>query len=246
MNPYADLIIQAYRHGSLISRLPAQPLSFDEAIVAQHEVMQTLGKRAGAFKVGIREDLGCGIVAPMFSDRCTESGGMLTVSNLGLRGIETELAIRLKHDITPEMARDGIAGILPAIGEAVFALEICTTRYGEQTHPDKNASLADNLSNEGFVLGQDTWRGDLDVNGIDIVVKSDDTVIFDGRASHPLGHPLDPVVAYAKLGVDPLGALKAGAVITTGALSGMLAVRSPCLITATFAHDYSVSVRLTT
>lgn len=64
-----------------------------------------------------------------------------------------------------------------------------------------------------------------------------------GEATHANGDPLKPLLALAKARKLHLGGLKAGQIVTTGALCGLIPVARSGTIHITF--DQTTKVRLT-
>ena len=88
--------------------------------------------------------------------------------------------------------------------------------------------LADRLGNSGYVLGPKVDKSVVDTaGGTPLKVTHAGRTIYDGPAQHPKGDVLTWLVDYANDGARPEASLKAGALITTGTLSGAVELTGP-------------------
>lgn len=244
MNKYSEIILRSYEDGTPIENEKFRDITFSQAVRTQQEVLEARGWVPSGFKVLVRSNDGLWAVAPMVAEACIQSDQILKRVGAGLLGFEVELAVVLKHDITLEMARLGIEGVLPAIDHAMFGLEILQTRFDDHAAAGPNAQLADNLNNGGYVFGAEAWTGGLNVDGLELQVLVNEESVFEGHAKYAFSHPLHPIVQFALLGSDPLGVLKAGSVITTGALCGVLPLSDRSRISVTVAGTYRLGAEV--
>jgi 2-keto-4-pentenoate hydratase len=104
--------------------------------------------------------------------------------------------------------------------------------------------LADNLGNRAYVIGDRLPLSILDqVGGLPCHVTLDELRLHHAPAAHPAGDPLLPLLAYANGQSDYLGGLRAGQVVTTGSLCGVLPVHTAGLLKAHLGNVGQVSVR---
>lgn len=244
MTSYSELILRSYEDRTPIRNEAFRDITFPQAVATQQNVLEARGSAPGGFKVILRSNDSRWVVAPMAGQACIRDGQTLRLPGFGLIGFEVELAFVLKHDITPQMAQRGIEGVMAAVDHAVFGLEILQTRFDDRDAAGLNAQFADNLNNGGYVLGPQTWTGDPNVGGQELHVTVNGETVFDGAANHPFGHPLQPVVEFALSGSDPLGALKAGSLVTTGALCGVIPLGARSRISVTVAGTYHLDAEV--
>lgn len=240
---HAQTIATARKTNSLIEVDSLNGLSLAQAFSIQNAVMHQLDQQAKTFKIALRGD-GTAVGAPIFNSRCIQDGETIAVSDVGYTGVEFELAVVLKADITASMAAKGIEGILPAIERYIFGFEICATRFSNPQAGDPNANLADSMSNSAFVVGDEDWAAGAEIDGAAIVVSANGETLFSADAKHPFGGTLQPILAYALADNDPIGLLKAGNIITTGSLCGLLKAQLPARIEASVDGGYKMSAEL--
>ncbi|MBB4952000.1 2-keto-4-pentenoate hydratase [Agrobacterium vitis] len=240
---HALTIAAARQTNSLIEADSLNGLSLSQAFSIQNAVMAQLNQQAKIFKIALRGD-GTAVGAPIFDSRCIQDGEAIAMSDAGYTGVEFELAVVLKTDITASMAAKGIEGILPAIERYIFGFEICATRFSNPQAGDPNAHLADNMSNSAFVAGDEDWAAGAEIDGASLVVTANGETLFSAEAKHPFGGTLKPILAYALADNDPIGLLKAGNIVTTGSLCGLLKAKLPAQIEASVDGGYKMSAEL--
>ena len=203
----------------------------DTAFDIQRRTMDRLGERAAACKIAI-ESSGQGVVAPIYAGMTYGPSARIVLPKRGFLGFEVEVAVRLGKTITPDMATQGVAGILPAIASFHVGIELIATRFDDRSAAGPYGQLADNFNTVGYICADTPWERGTDIAGVDVVVQIDNepAVISPGR--HPFGGVLEPIIAYARQPLDRFGALEAGMLITTGALTGLIKHTTPARIQA--------------
>ncbi|WP_139317468.1 hypothetical protein [Rhizobium oryziradicis] len=236
-------IVKARQTNGLMEAQRLNGMSVAQAFDVQNAVMHQLKQSATTFKIALRKD-GTAVGAPIFINRSIVDGETIAISDTGYTGIEFELAVVLKSDITASMAADGAEGILPAIERFIFGFEICATRFSDPQTADENAQLADNMSNSAFVAGNEDWAGGVDIDGADLMISANGETIFAAQAKHPFGGVLAPILAYALADDDKIGLLKAGNIVTTGSLCGLLKASLPATLEARVNGAYELRATL--
>ncbi|TWD50779.1 hypothetical protein FB480_106170 [Agrobacterium vitis] len=236
-------IAKARQTNGLIEADRLNGLSVAQAFDVQMAVMSQLKQSATTFKIALRKD-GTAVGAPIFSNRSVSNSEAIAISDAGYTGIEFELAVVLKSDITASMAAHGVDGILPAIERFIFGFEICATRFSDPQAADENAHLADNMSNSAFFAGNENWAGGVDIDGADLTISANGETIFAAKAKHPFGGVLAPILAYALADDDKIGLLKAGNIVTTGSLCGLLKASLPATFEASVNGAYNLRATL--
>jgi 2-keto-4-pentenoate hydratase len=194
-----DALVEARQSGVLINGL-ADAITTDEAFAIQEAVRVRLGERVGGWKCALPRD--SRILAAPILGSLIQYAPDLVVTRAPYIRYEPELAFTLAHDLPRGVGRDDVVA---AIGETRLALEILHGRYAQPDALSNEEILADNLYNEGLLLGPAV--------PLDAVI---DTISIDARtlpANHPSPDPIAPIVWLANHGPH---SLKAGQTIITG------------------------------
>jgi len=228
---------------AILAGLPV-PADYAAAMKVQAEVAGTLKARVAGWKVAIRPD-GVAVAAPLF-DHLVSTARTFPVAPSGLMGIEVEIGLRLARDLPP---RPGAlytrADIVAASDQIFIGIEIVSTRLTDHGNAPFPLVLADNMANGAYIIGDvlTTWdRFDLgnlmtrlSFNGIEVHAR---------RGGHGNGDPLTPVIAYANQPLDHLGGFRAGQIVTTGTLCGLVPVKADALVEAGIEDIGKASVKL--
>lgn len=232
----ADVLAGAHRTNSLVTldaELDALPV--DQAPAVQLAVMQRLGEVAPASKVAINRE-GRAVIAPMFGSRFVESGSALPMA--GATGLEVEIAVRLGRDLAPGM------DLLSAIDGFFVGVELIGPRLANHRQAGLGAFLADNLVSNGYAINRSVpWSHGPDI-GFSVVVEVDGRKVHDAPALNPFGGVLVALGAYLQAPFDCHGALRAGHMITTGTLCGVIPISGPCEIHARIGEGPTVNVTM--
>ena len=135
---------------------------------------------------------------------------------------EPEIAFLMKESIagpvSPAQAMSAVEAVAPAI-------EIIDSRYEnfKFSLPDV---IADNCSSAGFVTGG--WsKPNVDIANLGMVFSFNDDIVHVGSSAAILGHPLQSLLAAARLLGNAGLSLQAGWVVLAGASTAAEALRSP-------------------
>jgi 2-keto-4-pentenoate hydratase len=222
------------------------PADLAAAAAAQARIYRSVAADVKGWKVGLRPDK-LAVAAPLFPLHETPTDKASSVAAIPWRpgiAIEVEIAVRLAADL-PVRAdrlyqREDIA---KAIASVHLGLEVVDDRVVEGSEAPLLIFLADALGNGGYVLGpQIPGRLAKELVGQNITILLSGESLFSAAAVHPNGDPLTPLLAYAQTPSDALGGLKAGQVITTGNLCGVLDVPRPGRIDVLFGDQPMLSV----
>jgi 2-keto-4-pentenoate hydratase len=215
----AQLIVDAHRSGGTIAEIDTPP-DIEAAMLDQAEVVKALRADVAGWKVAVNPEAGP-VAAPMMAQLMKQSSTAWPLSP-GLI-IEIELAVRLRRDLPPRTYTR--AEIADAIDSMVVGVEMVRFRIATGSKAPFLTLLADAMSNEGYVSGSRAmpWR-DVDLAALRCTATLDGRALHDGPCTHPLGDPLAPVVAWASAQKDKLGGLRAGQLVTTGSVCGMVPV----------------------
>lgn len=228
----ASALIGAYAdHAVTLPAADIASVSLADAMDIQKRVADGLGEKVSAFKVAILPD-GNAISAPLFGSLVVQSGGRVPSPSRGLVGIEVELAVRFARDVTPEIAADPEA-LKASIGSVHMGIEIVGSRLDDRTKAGTYGGLADNSNSAGYAVSPQEWTDGLDIDGLNLTVATEAGVIYEGKAKLSFGGPLNVLGAYGQRPIDHFGGLKAGTLVTTGSLCGVVAMPDPAPRTVT-------------
>lgn len=219
----------ARREGRHIERLPEGCRPADDAAgyAVQRQVMAALCGRGsdgdgadgiGGWKIGAGAPDETPLHAPILRRDIHPSGVVLPAADFPDASVETEIAFRLRQDLPARGRPYDIVTVAAAV-EILPALELYRSRYRDPGAVSQAENLADCLANAALVVGASSAQPDRSVDtswDIDLVVDGERR---EGRAlRHPVRDPLRLVVWLADHLVARGEMLRAGQVITTGAL----------------------------
>lgn len=204
------------------------PDDVETAMAVQRAFVEASGKPVKGWKLAIRPD-GQAIGAPMLDCFSVDDKNIASFPETGTEGIEVEICFTLSCDIPARgAALFTRAELVHCIDKVHLGVEIIRFRLAEKNHVQFPLFLADRLANHGFIIGPEINADIIDVfagNGANLprlVVTEGAKAAFDATAKHPNGDPLAPLVAFANSSLNRGDMLKAGNVVTTGSLCGML------------------------
>lgn len=184
----------------------------------QRRVVAALGDAIGGWKIGAGGPDETPLYAPIPAEGIHASGVTLSIADFLSALIEAEIAFRLRCDLPTRPEPYDAATVASAV-EMLPALEIYRSRFVDAGATSQPENLADCLANAGLVVGGPaspidprkalSWDIDLEIDG----------EVREGRAlRHPVGDPLQLVVWLANALNQRGEMLRAGQVVTTGAL----------------------------
>jgi 2-keto-4-pentenoate hydratase len=220
----AALLIATRRGRQRIARLPeaCRPVDVAAGYALQSKVVAGLGE-VGGYKIGAGGPDETPLYAPILTHEIHPSGVSLSLAAFPGALIEAEIAFRLRCDLPHRDAAYDLAEVAAAV-ETLPALEIFGSRYLDPGAVSEGENLADCLANAGLIVGQPftpprsgheasrdiaSWNIDLAIDGKTGSVRA---------ARHPVGDPLRLVVWLANHLRGRGDGLRAGQVVTTGAL----------------------------
>ncbi len=211
----------------------ALPSTMTEAMQVQAAVAEALGAEVGGWKVGFSPE-GTPFAAPLFSAYMEKTGAHLPMRHGGVWGVEPEIAVRLGRDLPPRPGQPySRAEIMDAIAAVLTGIEIVGSRIVDHDSAPFPVRIADNFLNAGYVAGAELaeWRH-LDLTRLRATLTIGGKAVHDAAGGHPNGDPLKPLEDHANAQCDRLGGLKAGQIVTTGSLCGLVKVPEPGAVVA--------------
>ncbi|EJZ19104.1 fumarylacetoacetate hydrolase family protein (plasmid) [Rhizobium sp. Pop5] len=221
----------------------ALPADLHQAMETQNFLAAADGISSNAWKVTV-SPLGQGVAGPLHP--YVEAVSAASIPWYPGLKFETEIAVRLGTDLPVRTgAPYSRAEIVEAISAVHLGAELLVSAVKESGSVSFLLFLADRLGNSGYVLGPKVDKSVVDTaGGTPLKVTHAGRTIYDGPAQHPKGDVLAWLVDYANDGQRPETSLKAGALITTGTLSGAIELTGPGEIDILFGDvrlDFSVS-----
>ncbi|TAW07159.1 2-keto-4-pentenoate hydratase (plasmid) [Rhizobium ruizarguesonis] len=203
----------------------ALPADLDQAMEAQDLLAAADGISSNAWKVTVSPQ-GQAVTGPLHPYAEAVSGADIPWYP-GLK-FETEIAVRLGSDLPVRTGAYSRTEVVEAIAAVYLGAELLVSAVRESGSVSFLLFVADRLGNSGYVLGPKLEKSVVDtVGGTPLKVTHAGRTIYDGPAQHPKGDVLTWLVDYANDGLRPETSLKAGALITTGTLSGAIELTEP-------------------
>ena len=225
-------------------------LTVDEAYYIQlenikkklEEGQKIVGKKIGLTSVAVQKMLG--VDEPdyghLLDTMVVENGGTIDTKDMLQPKVEGEIAFILKKDLKgPNVTA---VDVIQATDYVVPALEIVDSRVQDWKISLRD-TVADNASSGLYVLGgKPTKLEDFDLELVGMALYQNGEVANTGVGAAVLGSPATSVAWLANRLADYDISLKAGEVILSGALSGMVVANPGDNFVARFAHLGQVSV----
>lgn len=226
----AEALVEARRLGATVACEGHDlPRDMAEGYAVQGLVARRLDAAIAGWKVAIVQ--GTPVAAPMFGP-LLPSGHRLA-DGQGADAVEVEIAFRLGRDLPPRTGGYTREEVVSALDGVLIGIELIESRLAEGAGAPFPAFLADNLGNGGFVAGEPVGAVPFDaLSGLHCRVVRDGHVLHDATGGHPAGDPLAPLLAWANTQRDTLGGLRAGQIVTTGSVVGLLRCERPWALEA--------------
>jgi 2-keto-4-pentenoate hydratase len=241
----ASALVEARRSGRRIGSVGDDlvPAGIADAIAVQDAVAAMLGEEPGGWKISIAPQ--GRVAAPMFRSAMLTSGGTRVVRD-GFFAVEVEFAVRLKRDlVVPVGTSLDRAEVLAAVDTLLVGIELIESRLEDHPNQPFMAFVADNIANGGYVTGTEgPFDAAADLTGRQCRVDLDGEVLFDAPAVHGNGDPLVPLVECVGVVGSAMGGWRAGQVITTGSICGVIPVTARGRITASISGIGEATVTL--
>jgi 2-keto-4-pentenoate hydratase len=251
---FARLLAQLRRDGRQQSGLDPRLVPPDEAtayriagMVAEELGWPVLGWKIAAFKEEMQRALRT--TAPIYGRTYFVKETPVTVVHARLASPipEVEYQAKLGADLPPRAKPYGRDEVTDAVASLHPGLELAECRFiHDEAFPPLPAILADGAGSGTIIYGPaiENWRT-RDVAGQEATLSSNGRLRRKGTAAALLDHPMAPVTWLAnELSRTGVG-LKAGQMVSTGTLTGMLAPRPGETYVADFGEFGSVEVAFT-
>ncbi|MDA1098040.1 MAG: fumarylacetoacetate hydrolase family protein [Proteobacteria bacterium] len=155
----------------------------------------------------------------IFANRIHRGAARLSHGDFVNIGVESEIAVRLAHDLPLSGGPYDQDNIRGAVAACMAAIEIVDDRAIDYKLVDAELLIADNSFNAGCILGPEVgdWQ-DLDLAALAGRMLINGEVVGTGVGGDALGHPLVPL-AWLANNLNQRGTLlRAGDVVMTGSI----------------------------
>ena len=209
-----------------------------EAYLCHKLIADGLGKPVAGWKVAHNPEFGA-TAAPMFAGDVV-TGPATWPFRPGLNA-EVELAVRLDRDFPSGPA--SAEALEKSEKQAFVGVELVQSRLSRSGQASFPTALSDCLANVGYVASAEVqpWPS-FDINTRRCTVTLDGEVLFDALSTHTMGGPMMPLAGYARAGGDHLGGFKAGQLVTTGSICGVVPIPRKGRLVATIDGLGSVTI----
>ncbi|MGK6311444.1 hypothetical protein [Neorhizobium sp. DT-125] len=231
-----ETIRDAIRFETAFDPDPFAGLSLPDAYGVQAEVFHALDQPFKGSKLTLKGDV-CHS-APLFwvaeGDRHAFRPGV---------SLEVELAFVLGKDIATGSGPVTRLDVVDAIASVHIGVEFLRSRYAGGSRRDPALAAADMMSNAGYILGPLLHRQLLDEGASigPLSIAIDGQAVFDKPATHVDGDPLKTVTVLANQApLSSFSMLKAGQVLTTGSLCGLIPIGEPARVDVNMAGQQFV------
>jgi 2-keto-4-pentenoate hydratase len=225
----AEQVVAARLGQHRLARLAAAHSLADGYAVQQHanaRLESRLGPRVGHKIGGTTEIMRRYINVPeplageVFASQVHADGAVVRRSDFVRLGIETEIAVKLAHDLPPRAAAYDRAAVAAAVAGCMASIEFVDDRYDDFRTIGGPTQIADNAFDAGVVLGSPcaAWQA-LDLASLTGRTWRDDALLGEGQGAALLGHPLD-ALAWIATKRSQLGlGLSGGTFVTLGTIT---------------------------
>ncbi|MEO6013740.1 MAG: fumarylacetoacetate hydrolase family protein [Devosia sp.] len=226
-----DRLVAAHRNGTnSVDATPYALIDRETAYRVQTGVLSALAATPGMLKTAVHPD-GVGAVAPIYASNVGYAPDFRLVG-VSMVGLEVEVGIVLGKDLS---AGADAAQAAAAIDHYFLGVEICGSRFPDRKAAGPMGGMADNMSGLGYAIGPTRKLG-AQIDGIEVRLEFAGKQIHAAPAKHAFGNVLASLVAYANA-QHPAYPLKAGTIVTTGSMCGLVAASGPGHVVASFGDD---------
>ena len=219
----ARRLVAAHKGASALPHLDAQAPDRAAAFAVQDATVAALGA-VGGWKVGApgpAQEPNC---APLPARGIKATGANLLGPPWHMRGVEVEVAVRLRHDLVAVNGEPDARTVRAAVGAVLPAVEVVETRLAGWRDSGPLAQLADLQSHGALILGEPSSMAvdDLDLRTVQAYLAFDGQPVASTYGANPAADIWRLVGWLAWHCAQRGQPLRAGQVITTGSCTGML------------------------
>lgn len=241
----AQRLLAARKGAASVPYAEVFPPDAATAYAVQDATIAGLGT-IGGWKVGAKGpalEPGC---APLPAMGVFDTGAALLGPPWRMRGIEVEVAVRLRSDLVATAGQPGAAAVRDAIGAVLPVIEVVETRLADWRDSAPLAQMADLQSHGALVVGAPAQMNpaDLDLRNVEAYLAFDGQPVASTRGANPAGDVWRLLGWLAWHCAQRGHPLRAGQVITTGSCTGMLFAPEGARVQAQLAGIGMVELQL--
>ena len=252
MSIAAQALADARTQGRKLNAYPGDaPETEALAFALQCEATALTGWRQTGWKIGCTSKLAQDMLradgpfpGPIYEQRTFVNDGDVPVSQSAIRLVEPEIAFTMAYDLPPGATEHSVEAVIGAAASVHLSLELVNRRLPGGLEDGNMWNIADGGCNDAFVLGP---ANDVLPAGryaaLELNVNKNDQPATTGAGINALGGP-DIALTWLANYLNSHGLmLKAGDVITTGVVTGLVYVDPGDEIISTCAELGEVSAR---
>jgi len=222
-----DLLVAARQGGPALRSADLRPADAAAAYALQDALLERIGP-IGGWKVGAKTATALPTCAPLPASGIVPTGTSLQLIPSSLRGIEVEIALRVRRDISFS-PQEIDALTLDDLFDAVFpAIEVVETRLADFIDADPFSKLADLSSHGTLVVGpaSSIQPGEVQLPQLRALLTFDGQSVADTIGGNPAVDLLRLTRWLARHCAQRGSPLRKGQIVTTGSCTGMLFAQS--------------------
>lgn len=203
----------------------------DANLILEMKFGDVVGHKIGATAEGMRQLLNVPgpIAGDVFAETVHQGQATLKLADYVRPGVETEIAVRIARDLTPDEAPWTVERIAEVVAAVMPAIEIVDDRYEDFKAAGAGTIIADNAFNAGSILGPETtdWQH-LQLDKLTARTVIDGKEVATGLSDELLGHPLNALVWIANRYAGQRRTLQGGRFVSLGTITPVQWIEGPC------------------
>lgn len=219
----ASRLVAAHKGAAAIPHRDAQAPDAEAAYAVQDATLAALGP-AGGWKVGAKGPAELPACAPLPARGFFPGGARLLGPPWRMRGVEVEVAVRLRQDLPAAGGVPGAGELRDAVECVLPVIEVVETRLADWRDSSPLSQLADLQTHGGLVIGETSTLdpADLDLRTVQAYLAFDGQPVASTRGANPAADMWRLLGWLAQHCARRGQPLRAGQVITTGSCTGLL------------------------
>ena len=248
----AKILADARVQGRKLEKYPhGAPATEAEAFSVQCKAARLTGWTQTGWKIGCTSKMAQDMLradgpfpGPIYAQRTFANDGEVPVNDKAIRLVEPEIAFTMAHTLPAGEAEHNVADVIAAVGSVHLSLELVNRRLPGGLEDGNMWNIADGGCNDAFTLGPaHEVLAEGAYAALELFVSKNDEPETVGAGINALGGPDIALTWLANyLNANDL-ALKAGDIVTTGVVTGLVYVAPGDEIISTCAELGEVSAR---
>jgi len=219
----ARRLVAAHKGAAAVAHAEVIPPDEAGAYAVQDATLAGLGS-LGGWKVSAKGPSALPTCAPLPAKGLFTSGARLVGPPWRMRGIEVEVAVRLRKDLVPGYGEPDARIVQDAIDVVLPVMEVVETRLADWRESAPLAQLADLGTHGALVVGEPSPMkpADLDLRTLQAYLAFDGQPVASTRGANPAADVWRLLGWLAFHCAHRGQPLRAGQVVTTGSCTGLL------------------------